>query len=43
MLSVPYAPRGGPRPSKVFAQMGGDERPAETNRLLADWLASLPA
>ncbi|AYV31845.1 Soluble epoxide hydrolase [Streptomyces sp. ADI95-16] len=25
MLSVPYAPRGGPRPSEVFARMGGDE------------------
>ncbi|MET9890286.1 alpha/beta hydrolase [Streptomyces sp. NPDC006465] len=25
MLSVPYAPPGGPRPSEVFAQMGGDE------------------
>ncbi|MEZ0110768.1 pimeloyl-ACP methyl ester carboxylesterase [Catenulispora sp. EB89] len=25
LLSVPYAPRGGPRPSDVFAQMGGDE------------------
>ncbi|MER7738051.1 alpha/beta hydrolase [Streptomyces sp. NPDC096538] len=25
MLSVPYAPRGGPRPSSVFASMGGDE------------------
>ncbi|MFJ7587620.1 alpha/beta fold hydrolase [Streptomyces sp. NPDC097617] len=27
MLSVPYAPRGGPRPSEVFAQLGvgGDE------------------
>ena len=25
LLSVPYAPRGGPRPSEVFAQMGGDE------------------
>ena len=24
MLSVPYAPRGGPRPSEVFAQIGGD-------------------
>ncbi|MGW5510390.1 alpha/beta fold hydrolase [Streptomyces albogriseolus] len=24
-LSVPYAPRGGPRPSTVFASMGGDE------------------
>ncbi|MEW2609933.1 alpha/beta hydrolase [Streptomyces sp. NPDC047880] len=25
MLGVPYTPRGGPRPSKVFAQLGGDE------------------
>jgi pimeloyl-ACP methyl ester carboxylesterase len=25
MLSVPYAPRGGPRPSEIFAGMGGDE------------------
>ncbi|MFF3286390.1 alpha/beta fold hydrolase [Streptomyces sp. NPDC003023] len=25
LLSVPYAPRGGPRPTQVFAQMGGDE------------------
>ncbi|MFF4758348.1 alpha/beta fold hydrolase [Streptomyces sp. NPDC001292] len=25
LLSVPYTPRGGPRPSDVFAQMGGDE------------------
>ncbi|WP_328726550.1 alpha/beta hydrolase [Streptomyces sp. NBC_00259] len=25
MLSVPYAPRGGPRPSTVFAQLGADE------------------
>ncbi|MHC5258398.1 alpha/beta hydrolase [Streptomyces sp. UC4497] len=25
LLSVPYAPRGGPRPSEVFAQMGGGE------------------
>ncbi|GAA3194931.1 MULTISPECIES: alpha/beta fold hydrolase [Streptomyces] len=25
MLSVPYAPPGGPRPSTVFASMGGDE------------------
>jgi pimeloyl-ACP methyl ester carboxylesterase len=25
LLSVPYNPRGGPRPSEVFAQMGGDE------------------
>ncbi|MFZ3594593.1 alpha/beta hydrolase [Streptomyces sp. BH104] len=24
LLSVPYAPRGGPRPSEVFAGMGGD-------------------
>jgi pimeloyl-ACP methyl ester carboxylesterase len=25
LLSVPYTPRGGPRPSDVFARMGGDE------------------
>ncbi|WP_433443360.1 alpha/beta fold hydrolase [Nonomuraea sp. CA-141351] len=25
LLSVPYAPRGGPRPSEVFASMGGEE------------------
>jgi len=25
LLSVPYAPPGGPRPTEVFAQMGGDE------------------
>ena len=25
LLSVPYAPRGGPRPSEVFAQIGGEE------------------
>lgn len=25
MLSVPYTPRGGPRPSEVFASMGGEE------------------
>lgn len=25
LLSVPYAPRGGPRPSEVFARMGGQE------------------
>ncbi|GII91703.1 epoxide hydrolase [Sinosporangium siamense] len=25
LLSVPYAPRGGPRPSEIFAQMGGDQ------------------
>ncbi|MFC8387267.1 alpha/beta fold hydrolase [Streptomyces sp. NPDC057238] len=25
LLSVPYTPRGGPRPSDVFAGMGGDE------------------
>ncbi|MGW2185207.1 alpha/beta fold hydrolase [Streptomyces sp. NPDC001719] len=25
LLSVPYSPRGGPRPSDVFARMGGDE------------------
>ncbi|MGP3977701.1 alpha/beta fold hydrolase [Streptomyces sp. 8N114] len=25
MLSVPYSPRGGPRPTEVFARVGGDE------------------
>ncbi|WP_371548968.1 alpha/beta hydrolase [Streptomyces sp. NBC_00554] len=25
LLSVPYAPPGGPKPSEVFARMGGDE------------------
>ncbi|GAA1220509.1 alpha/beta hydrolase [Kitasatospora nipponensis] len=25
LLSVPYVPRGGPRPSEVFARLGGDE------------------
>ncbi|MGY6019999.1 alpha/beta fold hydrolase [Streptomyces spinosirectus] len=25
LLSVPYTPRGGPRPSDIFARMGGDE------------------
>ncbi|NSC25272.1 alpha/beta hydrolase [Streptomyces albus subsp. chlorinus] len=25
LLSVPYTPPGGPRPSQMFAQMGGDE------------------
>ncbi|GAA2079549.1 alpha/beta hydrolase [Streptomyces albiaxialis] len=25
MLSVPYAPRGGPRPSEIFGSLGGDE------------------
>ncbi|MEV7022724.1 alpha/beta hydrolase [Kitasatospora sp. NPDC093558] len=25
LLSVPYAPRGGPRPSEVFERLGGDE------------------
>jgi pimeloyl-ACP methyl ester carboxylesterase len=25
MLSVPYAPRGGPRPSEIFASLGGDD------------------
>ncbi|WP_458087796.1 alpha/beta fold hydrolase [Streptomyces malaysiensis] len=25
LLSVPYSPRGGPRPSEVFAGMGGEE------------------
>ena len=25
MLSVPYAPRGGPRPTEIFGQLGGEE------------------
>ncbi|MBO8187687.1 alpha/beta fold hydrolase [Streptomyces spirodelae] len=25
MLSVPYSPRGGPRPSEIFSRIGGDE------------------
>ncbi|MCZ4120916.1 alpha/beta fold hydrolase [Streptomyces sp. H39-S7] len=25
LLSVPYAPRGGPRPTEIFAQMGGED------------------
>lgn len=25
LLSVPYLPRGGPRPSEIFARMGGDQ------------------
>ncbi|SDG51897.1 Pimeloyl-ACP methyl ester carboxylesterase [Sinosporangium album] len=25
LLSVPYAPRGGPRPTEIFSRMGGDE------------------
>ncbi|MFG2695306.1 alpha/beta fold hydrolase [Kitasatospora sp. NPDC048407] len=25
LLSVPYRPRGGPRPSEIFGRMGGDE------------------
>lgn len=25
LLGVPYAPRGGPRPSEIFARIGGDE------------------
>lgn len=25
LLSIPYAPRGGPRPSELFHQMGGEE------------------
>ncbi|MEU8825660.1 alpha/beta hydrolase [Streptomyces sp. NPDC048636] len=29
LLSVPYAPRGGPRPSEVFARMGGPEGASE--------------
>ncbi|WUH92376.1 alpha/beta hydrolase [Streptomyces sp. NBC_00433] len=55
LLSVPYAPRGGPRPSEVFAGMGGDEefyvsyfqRPgrveAEIEPDVRGWLAGLYA
>ncbi|MDT0322859.1 alpha/beta fold hydrolase [Streptomyces millisiae] len=55
MLSVPYAPPGGPRPSEVFAAMGGDEefyvsyfqRPgraeAEIEPDVRGWLAGLYA
>ncbi len=25
LLSVPYAPRGGPKPSEIFGQLGGDD------------------
>jgi pimeloyl-ACP methyl ester carboxylesterase len=55
LLSVPYAPRGGPRPSEIFAGMGGDEefyvsyfqRPgraeAETEPDVRGWLAGFYA
>ncbi|MEW2518867.1 alpha/beta hydrolase [Actinacidiphila alni] len=55
LLSVPYAPPGGPRPSDVFAAMGGDQefyvsyfqRPgraeAETEPDVRGWLAGFYA
>ena len=51
LLGVPYAPRGGPRPSEAFAQMGGAEEfyvsyfqepgraEAEIEVNVRDWLA----
>ncbi|MGW3691946.1 alpha/beta fold hydrolase [Streptomyces sp. NPDC005125] len=55
LLSVPYTPRGGPRPTSVFAQMGGDEEfyvsylqepgraEAEIERDVRGWLAGFYA
>ncbi|MFF3016602.1 alpha/beta fold hydrolase [Streptomyces sp. NPDC057939] len=55
MLSVPYAPRGGPMPSEVFAAMGGDEEfyisyfqepgraEAEIEPDVRDWIAGFYA
>ncbi|WP_413760173.1 alpha/beta fold hydrolase [Streptomyces sp. MMBL 11-3] len=55
MLGVPYAPRGGPRPSEVFAAIGGDEEfyvghfqepgraEAEIERDVRGWLAGFYA
>ncbi|MBN3932631.1 alpha/beta hydrolase [Streptomyces verrucosisporus] len=55
LLSVPYSPRGGPRPGEVFARMGGEEelyvsyfqRPgraeAEIEPDVRGWLAGLYA
>ncbi|MDQ1034310.1 pimeloyl-ACP methyl ester carboxylesterase [Streptomyces sp. V3I8] len=55
MLGVPYAPRGGPRPSDVFAMIGGDEEfyvghfqepgraEAEIERDVRGWLAGFYA
>ncbi|WP_327296717.1 MULTISPECIES: alpha/beta hydrolase [unclassified Streptomyces] len=55
MLSVPYAPRGGPRPSEVFAKVGGDDEfyvsyfqepgraEAEIESDVRGWLAGLYA
>jgi pimeloyl-ACP methyl ester carboxylesterase len=37
LLSVPYAPPGGPRPTDIFGQIGGQE----INRLLTGWLNTL--
>lgn len=55
MLGVPYAPRGGPRPSGLFAQIGGEEEfyvswfqepgraEAEIERDVRGWLAGFSA
>jgi pimeloyl-ACP methyl ester carboxylesterase len=55
MLSVPYAPRGGPRPTDAFAQIGGEEEfyvsyfqqpgraEAEIERDVHGWLAGFYA
>ncbi|MFJ3694517.1 alpha/beta fold hydrolase [Streptomyces sp. NPDC090052] len=55
MLSVPYAPRGGPRPSEVFGRLGGDDEfyvsyfqepgraEAEIETDVRGWLAGLYA
>ncbi|WP_269855889.1 alpha/beta fold hydrolase [Streptomyces sp. RPT161] len=55
LLSVPYAPRGGPRPSQIFERMGGDEEfyvsyfqqpgraEAEVEPDVRGWLASFYA
>jgi epoxide hydrolase A/B len=55
MLSVPYAPRGGPRPSEVFSRLGGDDEfyvsyfqepgraEAEIESDVRGWLAGLYA
>lgn len=55
LLSVPYAPRGGPKPSEVFAHMGGPEEfyaayfqepgraEAEIERDVRGWLAGFYA
>ena len=55
MLGVPYAPRGGPRPTEAFAQVGGEEQfyvswfqqpgvaEAEIERDVRGWLAGFYA